>query len=253
MLRKGWMAVAIALSLAAGSASASHCDLEFDSDYALRLDHGDLEFTSHNSQGPQKIRIEGSRVYVDGKELTLNAEQRARVADFSENVGALAKDAAGIGLEGVEIAYVAVTEVAKMFQDDAKERQDLTEKLERSRKEVQQSIAAFAESGNFNEQEFERLIEDNVETVVGDLVGVVVGEIVGEAISIALSGDEAKAKELEARADALEKTIEEKVESRAKALEERAEALCQRAKSLSDLDNAMALRTDSGAQIDLLR
>lgn len=253
MLRKGWMAVAVALSLAAGSASAGHCDLEFDSDYALRLDHGDLEFTRHNDQGPKKVRIEGSRVFVDGRELKLSAEQRARVADFSENVGAMAQDAAAIGLEGVDIAYVAVTEVAKMFQDDAKERDELTRKLERSRQEVQKSIAAFAENGNFNEQEFERLIEDNVETVVGDLVGVVVGEIVGEAISIALSGDETKAKELEARAEALEKTIEEKVESRAKLLEERAEALCQRAKSLGDLDNAMALQSDNGTSIDLLR
>ncbi|AVP99853.1 hypothetical protein C7S18_22925 [Ahniella affigens] len=253
MLRKGWMALAISLSLAAGTASAGHCELDFDSDYALRLDHGDLEFTSHDNQGPQKVRIEGSRVFVDGKELSLSAEQRARVADFSQNVGALARDAAEIGLEGVDIAYVAVTEVAKMFQDDAKERRELNERLDRSRAEVRKSIATFAENGSFNEQEFERLIEDNVETVVGDLVGVVVGEIVGEAISIALSGDEAKAKELEARADALEKTIEEKVESRAKALEKKADALCERAKSLGDLDNAMALRTDQGTAIDLLR
>lgn len=253
MLRKGWMALAISLSLAAGTASAGSCELDFDSDFALRLDHGDLEFTSHDQSGPQKVRIEGSRVFVDGKELSLSAEQRARVADFSQNVGALAQDAAQIGIEGVDIAYVAVTEVAKMFKEDAEEREELNRKLERSRTEVRKSISAFAESGNFNEAEFERLIEDNVETVVGDLVGVVVGEIVGEALSIALSGDETKAKELEARAEALEKTIEEKVEARAKALESKAEALCERAKSLSDLDNAMALRTDQGTAIDLLR
>lgn len=252
MLRKGWIGLAVGLALAGGNAAAASCDLDFDSKYALRLDHGKLEFARHADGEAKHVRIEGNRVYVDGQELALSREQKAKVAEFSGNVAALAKDAVDIGLEGVEIAYVAVSEVAQMFQDDARERREIEEKLDRSRAEVRKRINAFADTGTFNEAEIEKLVEDNIEHVVGDLVGVVVGEIVAEAISIALSGDEAKAKELEARAEALEKTIEIKVEGRAKALEARAEALCERAKLLADLDEAMALKGANGNRIDLL-
>ncbi len=252
MLRMNWIGLAVVLALAGGNAMAASCDLEFDSSYSLKLDHGDLEFTRNIDGGARNVRIEGNRVYVDGRELALTSEQKARVTEFSENVGTLAKDAVQIGLEGVDIAYVAVSEVAKMFKEDNAERAELEAKLARSRAEVREQIGEFAEAGNFSEAEFERLIENNVEHVVGDLVGVVVGEIVGEALSIALSGDEKKAKELEARAEALEKTIEEQVESRAKTLEAKADALCERARLLGDLDNAMALKTSDGQQIDLL-
>ncbi|MBK8283811.1 MAG: DUF2884 family protein [Ahniella sp.] len=252
MLRMSGMGLAVALALAGGNVMAGSCNMDFDSSYALKLDHGDLEFTRKADGGAQNVRIEGNRVYVDGRELALTTEQKARVEEFSQNVGTLAKDAVQIGLEGVDIAYVAVSEVAKMFKEDPSEREALETKLARSRAEVRQQIGAFADAGNFSEAEFERLVENNVEQVVGDLVGVVVGEIVGEAISIALSGDEQKAKELEARAEALEKTIEEQVESRAKALEAKADALCERARLLGDLDNAMALKTSDGQQIDLL-
>jgi len=252
MLRKGWAVLALSLAMACGTASAGHCDLDFDSSYRLKLDHGDLEFTRHDGSGAKTVRIEGNRVYVDGEELKLSADQKAKVAEFAGNVGSLARDAVAIGLEGVDIAYVAVSEVAQMFQDSEDERRALKSKLDQSRKEVQQRVSAFADAGDFSEAEFERLVEDNVETVVGDLVGVVVGEIVAEAISIALSGDEARAKDLEQRADRLEKTIEAKVEARAKTLEAKADALCERARLLGDLDNAMALTSTDGTAIDLL-
>lgn len=252
MLRKGWIGWAVALALAGGNATAANCDLDFDSQYALRLDHGKLEFSRHADGAAKQVRIDGNRVYVDGQELTLSRDQKAKVAEFSGNVAALAKDAVDIGLEGVDIAYVAVSEVAQMFQDDAGARREIEEKLDRSRAEVRKRIGAFADTGTFNESEIEKLVEDNIEQVVGDLVGVVVGEIVTQAVSIALSGDEAKANELEARAEQLEKTIEIKVEGRAKALEARAEALCERAKLLADLDEAMALEGSDGNRINLL-
>ena len=64
------------------------------------------------------------------------------------------------------------------------------------------------------------------------------------AVYAALSGDESKVREIEAKANALERTIEEQVEKRADALEKRAEALCPIVEGLDELESQLALRID---------
>src|SRR4029079_15455633 len=95
-------------------------------------------------------------------------------------------------------------------------------KLADVRVELEHRIDADFDSKPWNDDAFGKVIGDAVKATVP----VIVGDITGKAIRVALSGDEHAAEELERKANQMEKTLEREVEGRAKQLEARADALC---------------------------
>ena len=85
-----------------------------------------------------------------------------------------------------------------------------------------------------------------------ELVSSIAANVAGDAIAMALSGDESRAKEIEAKAKRLERTIEDKVEGAAKKLEARAQDLCPRVQALTELNAGFEVEVANGNKLDLM-
>lgn len=234
---------ALCLTTVPALAHVHACDV--DSDYDVALSPEAITFTRDDG-APHKVVVHDGQLSVDGQLAALTAGDRDRLRQFERDARALAPEIRGVTLEAVQVAFSALEEVAKGLAPD---RPKLHEQLDKAHSEL---IAQLDQpEGHF--QIDEDAIAASVERLVGEVTPILVGEITSAAIAAALSGDEDKVKEIEARAERMEKDIEAKVEARADALEARAEALCPRIAALDELDDALAYRLDDGRALDLLR
>lgn len=237
-----------ALALSATPALARHVDFcDVDSAYDLKIGAESLSFQKR-SGSPHDVRLQSGRLYIDGRELTLTAADRERIARMEAEIRALAPEVKAIAKEAVGIAFTAIVQVARTFSDVESEFARTRERLDTARAEIERRIDTEFDTQPWNELAFEKVIEDTVKSTVP----VLVGDIVGKAVKVALSGDEKAAAELERRADDLERTLEREVEKKADALERRANALCPRIAALDRLESDLALRVD-GEPLDLIR
>jgi hypothetical protein len=219
-----------------------------DSHYNLNLSKDALEFRQDADYGSANVRIAGDRLFVNGAEVSLAADDRRRVADIDHGVRALVPQVRAIAIDAMAIAFEAVTRVAETFADDPSEVTKLRGRLSDTRLAFEQKLDAELAHRPFDD----KVLEDSVERAVKDIVPIVVGDIVGKALKVALSGDEAAAKRLEERADKLDRTIQKEVEGRAKELEQRAEAFCSDLRHLDSLENDLAYRQADGKPLNLI-
>ena len=101
--------------------------------------------------------------------------------------------------------------------------------------DLSQRVQQSADSADWRGAEFETAIEALVE----ELVPAMAGDVAAIALRVAFSGDESAIRDLEARAERMEKTIEAGVEKRATALERRAEKLCPKLVALDRLESEL--------------
>lgn len=240
------LALAAAL-LANGTAQAGGIEVcDMDSDYSLRIDAQGLLF--HRESGdPKQVEMQQGRLRVDGRELALSPADRDRVARYEREVRALVPEVKAIALDAVGLAGEAVMQVATTFAGDNSSK--AMDRIEHLSRDLADRIVASNDTADWGNDEFEEAIE----SLVGELVPMLVGDVAAVAIQVALSGDEKAAEEMEARAERMEKAIEEGVERRADELETRAEALCPKFEELDALESALEVRLVGNQPLDLLR
>lgn len=249
MIRKNLIALGFAAAAAFAAPSvAGTVDCDVDSDYDLRVEAGGFTF-SREGASPATVTLRDGALYLDGQRQALSAADAERIARIEDELESLLPEVKAIALEGVDIAYRAVVHVAATFVDDADKLDALIERLAESRVALEHQVERAIHEGPLDEREFARMIESTVESLVPTMVG----EVTGQAIALALSGDENRIKEFEARVERMERTIEEQVEERAEALERRAEGLCPRIAELDRIENALELRLADGQPLDLVR
>ncbi len=251
MLRRPLFAALLctaALAHAGTDVETDACDLE--SEWSVAMQPAAVSFASEREGGPAKLTLADGVLTVDGRTVALSADDRTRLRAYEAEVRRLLPEAKAIALDAIEIAFTAVDEVARAFAPkDGDEYARTAEKLATARIIARRQVEdAFAGRG-WSEAEMERLVEE----AVAQLVPAVMGDIVGTAIRIAISGDEAAAKELEQRAERMEREIEERVESRAKELERRAEAFCPQLVELDRLESAITAEIAPGRRFDMIR
>lgn len=234
----------IALSAAAGGAFAGdlHCDVQ--SDYDLSLDEGSLRFEREGGT-PERIEIRRGRLLVDGEAMALGAADQARLERYEAQAQRMAPEVREVALEAVDIAFTALSEVARGLSDDPDE---TLAKLHEARREVMHQLDR-ANTAAIDDEALDAVMEE----AVASLVPALVGDIVKSALAAAFSGDTARAEALEARAERMEAEIERLVEPRAKALEQRAEALCAQVAALDAIEEEFEFRLPGGERLDLLR
>lgn len=234
-----------ALAFAAAPAFAEIKTCDIDSDYDVALSPDAITF-SRDDGAPRTLVMHDGSLLVDGREAALSDADRERVRRFEHDARALLPEVRAIAVEAVEIAFVAMTEVARgLAPDNAR----LQSKLDASRTEL---LAQFDQpEGHFKIDE--DAVAASVTRLVGEVTPTLVGEITSAALSAAFSGDESKAKAIEQRADTMEADIEARIKPRADALEARADTLCPKFAALDDLDNALDYRLADGRALELLR
>ncbi len=237
-----WTTSAVA-GLAVGG---DDCDLDIAA--SIEVEPARFVFTDDASRRVVEIRP-GGAVSVDGVVLPLGAADVARVDELERGMRSLVPEVKAIAIDAVGIAFEAVGHASAAFASSPQQARESAQRIASTARELQQSIENKQEWSSTSDAELDRLIED----AVGSLVGEMVGNVTGMALKVAFSGDEAAIAELEARADAIDRTVEEAVEQRSNELERRAEALCARVRVLDTIESRIEARLPDGKRFDLIR
>ena len=245
------------LALAAGSTfgsplqahdfhgSMGHCS--FNTDYDVRISDAGIAF-SRDDGTPGRVFMHDGTLRIDGKPVTVDAADAARLRSYEHSVRALVPEVASIARDGLDIGFDALTTVATTFAEDGESRSRLIDRLNRSRTRAMAQLDAGIGSGVWTRQ----AMEDSFEGGIQDAVSELVGTVTAGAVKAALSGDQEKIAALEARADSLDKAIDKEVDARADRLEARAETLCPRLHELDQLQQQFTFRLPDGSPLQLI-
>lgn len=245
-------AVLLSLALAAG-AQARDMSCDIDSDYDLRRHGRAFVFERQDGDGPKNVALGGGRVWLDGDEAKLSAADHARMREFEGELNRLLPEVQQVAGEAVDIAFTALTEVARGFGA----KPEAVTRMERARERLHTDMLdsegwLFSANGRY-EADAEAMVEGFVEPLVAELVPELVGNAVASSLKVAFSFDEDRISEFERRMERMGEEIEARVEKRADALEARADALCARAERLDRIERALDYRLADGGRLDLLR
>ncbi len=223
-------------------AESLHCN--FESDYTFSQQGRTLVFTRDAAPG-KRIMIQDSRLIVDGKDLSLSAQDKQRIAQFENEMRLLIPQVKQVTGEAIDIAFTALIEVSRALNGE--QNNSTVTKLQNSQVALRNSIA----------KDPAIIINDDIdgkiiEPIITDFIPDVVGAAIKQALSLAFSGDEKKAKAFEARMDKMEKEIETKVEARAKKLEPMAQAMCSRVRNMDRIEDSISVRLSNKQRINLL-
>jgi hypothetical protein len=246
--------LAAACLLAAGSASSFSIDTHdtglgvcgLRSAYALRIDPATVAFT-RDAGSPRRVEMRHGTLFVDGRAIALSHADADRIAEYEATIRELVPEVKAVATEAIAIAFTAVNQVALTFATGA-DLDRVRTKLDAARERASEYVDASFEREPWSDAQFEKLIE----TTVVELVPEIAATAAGAAVFAALTGDTAKAEEIERKAEQLERTLEREVEVRARALERRAESLCPIVEGLDELEAQLALRIDD-EPLDIVR
>jgi hypothetical protein len=244
-----YAALTVALFAAGGSMAAHaerthvHTGCDISSQYSLSTNRLAFVFTRRNGE-PGEIGLGGGRLFIDGKEASLSAADHQRLGQFEKELHLLVPEVQKVAVEAVEIAFTALTEVARGLASDP----DATvARLDAAHKRAHQEMTDKPLTV-FNDE----AMGDMIKPIITQYVPEIVGGAVSSGLKAAFGGEQ-KAKEFEARMNRMEHELDTKVDARANALEPLADAMCQRLRRMDDIDNSLEFRLPDGAQLQLLR
>lgn len=238
-----------AATLLASGGAVAHPDYdgaragcEISSDYSVGT-HRRAFLFNRESGGRSEVGIGGGRLFIDGSEQRLSEADHQRLSQLEAEMRQLVPEVEKLTIEAVEIAFTALTEVARgLSSEPDKTVSTLAAAHRRIRSEMAARPLAI-----FN--------KDAMADVIKPIVAKYVPEIVGAAVRSALkaafaSGREAG--ELKARIERMERELDGRVDARARQLEPLAAAMCQRLRRMDGIDDSLEFRTPDGEPLQLL-
>lgn len=236
-------------------ASAAHAGIDMrqadcglHSNYSLTIKSDSLSFTRKSGQ-PAEVVIADGTLRVDGRLLAVDAADRQRLRDIEHGVRTSVPEVKAIAHAAIAIAFDAVGEVAAAFARDTDAARASAQRMTRAAHDLHQRIDDSDSFSGWQEADVDRLVGGAVESLVGEIMATVATR----AVSVALSGDEKAAADLEARADGIEKNVDRLVARHTHDLEQRALGLCSRIRTLAGIENELGLRLPDGSRLDLVR
>jgi hypothetical protein len=219
-----------------------HLSCEVGTQYSVRPYRQAFVFRQDKGK-PGEVGIGGGRLFIDGREARLTAADHERLRRFEAEGHQLLPQVQQITVEAVDIAFTALTEVARALASDPKA---TVASLEAAHRRVRAEMGA---------RPLAVFDDDAMGDVVKPLVSEYVPEIVGGAVSTALkaafAGEKAR-NEFEARMQRMEHELDVRVDARAKALEPLAERMCERLRRMDAIDDALDFRLPDGQPLRLL-
>ena len=142
----------VALLLASGLAQAhtqargTHISCDVGSKYSVSTHRRAFLFTQENKQ-PTEIGIGGGRLFIDGREETLTAADHQRLRQLETESQLLIPEVKRVVVEAVDIAFTALTEVARGLSNNPSATVSSLESAHRSvRREMSADpLAVFSE------------------------------------------------------------------------------------------------------------
>jgi hypothetical protein len=225
-----------------------HADCSLHSEYSLTINPRDLTFTRKDGP-PATIVIADGSLRVDDRLLTISAADQQRLRDIEHGVRESIPEVKAIAHAAIAIAFEAVGEVAAAFAHDTESARASARRLSRTAHELDARIDSSNGFSGWQKADVDRVIGGAVESLVGEIAATVAAR----AVTVALSGDEKAAADLEARADGIEKTVDRLVARHSKDLDQRALGLCTRLRTLAGMEDRLELRLPDGKPLQLVR
>ncbi|WP_199100169.1 DUF2884 family protein [Dyella sp. ASV21] len=252
-MRKTMMSSALVAGVAFGGAAQArnleihdgHCG--YTTDYDVRVNASGIDFW-RDAGKPAQVNIHDGQLRVDGRDISVSADDAARLRTYEAEVRGLLPEVAGIAREGVNIGYAAMRTVMITFAESESDRRRMVDRLDENRRQALARIDNGLGKGVWQHHDMDETIADGIGESVSDLVG----KITGEAVTAALSGNQSKVAALQARAESLDKSIDREVNARSDALNRRSEALCPRLTQLDQLQQQFQFRLQDGSRLQLL-
>ena len=238
----------LALAGAASAASAHdpgrsdhHLGCDVGSDYSVRPVR--RAFVFRQDALPHEVGIGGGRLFIDGNEVIVSDADHARLRQMEGEFHALVPEVQQIATEAVDIAFTALTEVARELSSDPGQTvASLEASHRRSMARMRSTPLAL-----FDEDAMADVVQPILRDYLPEIIGGAVRTAIKAAFTIGKDGD------LQARMDRMQHELDTRVDARAKALEPLAERMCTRLRRIDALDDALDVRTADGRPLDLLR
>lgn len=220
-----------------------HVGCNVRSDYSVGMHRLAFVF-SRDSGSPAEIGLGGGRLFIDGREQALSQSDHRRLGQMEAEMHRLVPEAEKITTEAIEIAFTALSEVARgLSSDPGRTVATLDAAHQRMRREMSSRPLAI-----FNDDAMGDVIKPIMEQYVPDIVGGAVRAALKAAFS---SGTEAA--EMKVRMERMERELDGKVDARAKRLEPLAASMCQRLRRIDGIDDSLEFRMPDGEALQLLR
>jgi Protein of unknown function (DUF2884) len=215
---------------------------EVQSPYQVSM-NGQAFVFENNAGRNTRLVLGGGKLFINGKQTTLSAEDQPRIDAFEAELRLLVPEARKVVSEAVIIAFDALSEVSIALSGDESKRPE----YDKAR------IKALASLNDANIMPF---FEDgSIDAIVDPLVAEFVPDITRSALGFAMKSmfaGEQKNKETEARMQAMENSLDARVEARAEALQPLSQSLCKRIQRMESLDSALQVRLPDGKPINFL-
>ena len=234
-MKKTMIALLLAGVVSGVSAHSDVCD--YSVDYNINIDGKQLSF---DKKSGDSIVFEGDELTINGKSISLTAEQLQVSRDLQTQTRAVVPKIAYIAVEGAELGVKAATiALTGLFGDGDDVHRDLIEPIEAISTKIKANISETSLNTQELEKSFDQDFEDEIEKLVETAISKYSGRMVSQIISSIFSGDEEDVKDFEFRMENMEHDIERYVEANAKAIEEKADELCVDLKAIAELDEQL--------------
>ena len=213
-----------------------NCDVALNYDVAV-----EPKTLTVSDKGVEQYRVAYGKLYVEGKQVTLNAKQQGLLNQYSDEISTQVPEAISLVNDAVEMASQAVSMALTPLLGDA-----TGAKIDELMDGVQKRLdkVAYRNGDKYylgaTESSMENAFNDEFEQEMEALVQNSIGSIMMSIGAQMLSGDggsfEEKMASFEAKMDNVGKDIETQMEAQAEQFGERAELVCSRFKALGELE-----------------
>ncbi|QIJ05516.1 YggN family protein [Shewanella chilikensis] len=215
------------------------CEMSLNYDISL-----EPKKLSVSNQGKEHYRIEPGRLYVEGEEVALNAEQSKLVNEYSDAMAQQLPEVISLVEDAVTMASEAVSMALTPLLGDA-----AAAKLDETMGSLQQRVYKVAHRNG--DQYFLGATEESLENAFGDEFSKEIEQLVQQSLgslmmamgSAMMSGEgetfDEKINAFSQKMEKMGKDIEVQMESRAQEMEQRADALCDNFQRLLVLEDKL--------------
>ncbi|KZN60315.1 DUF2884 family protein [Pseudoalteromonas luteoviolacea] len=232
--------------------SVDNCQVEFQNNVAITPT--EVAITTPNSQ---LLTIDANgQAFINGQQIDVTEQQQSALTLYADTLRVELPKVAEMATDAVEVAEVALNEVAIAFDLDGLDK--LSTVLDEINQEIQ---ATFYRQGsfvmgeqafdNFSEN-FEHQFEERIESAVQSAMFESIGSLL-VTIGSEMNNADGNMQAFEQRMENMGKQIEEKVTAQAEQLERRAESLCSNFEQIAEQEASLSHAIPALSSYNLMR
>jgi hypothetical protein len=218
------------------------------SDYDITVGETALQFDRKPAPA-QRLEMRRGVLYVDGKALTLNADDSKRIASFETRARQLVPRIKSIGQRAVDLMVAAIYEEAAQSSPASASRPDLKARVDARVRELKTRIANSKSSKEWRPE----AINGYLAGVLADIAPLISGDLAQKALELTMKGDLAGVLALKDQASALHDSLEQRIHTKLDSLEPEIQKLCPAVRELDRLESGVTAQLPGSGRLNLIK